>query len=73
MLFNTPHVADWIEIWSCWQEKLNKDNKRKNARCILYDYEIGHKVLVCKDGILQKAEAKYKEPYIITQVFWNAF
>ena len=37
-----------------------------------FDYEVGDKILIIKDGILRKAESpKQKEPWTITQVHTN--
>ena len=37
-----------------------------------YDYKVGDKVLIVKDGILRKAESRYgKEPWTITTVHTN--
>ena len=37
-----------------------------------YDYEVGGKILIEKDGILHKAESpQQKEPWTITQVHTN--
>ena len=50
---------------------MEKDNARENASRIAFDYKVGQKVLLRKDGILRKAEYKYEGPYEITQVFCN--
>ena len=36
-----------------------------------FDYTVGQKVLLKKDGILRKAEDKYDGPYVITNVYTN--
>ena len=37
-----------------------------------YDYKVGDKILIVKDGILRKAESpKQKEPWTITTVHTN--
>jgi len=36
-----------------------------------FDYAVGQKVLLKKDGILRKAEDKYVGPYNVTQVHTN--
>ena len=37
-----------------------------------YDYQVGQKVLVRKDGILHKTESRYEtEPWMITSVHTN--
>ena len=44
---------------------------RENAKQCDYDYVIGDKVLLCKDGNLRKAETLYDGPYTVTQVHTN--
>ena len=41
---------------------------RENAQRSNYDYVIGDKVLIHKDGNLRKAETWYDGPYTVTQV-----
>ena len=43
----------------------------KNANRVDFDYAGGRKALVCKDGILCKAKAKYIGPFHITIVHTN--
>ena len=71
MLFDIPYIADWNDIGRRRQEKVNKDNNRENLARLPFDYAIGGKVLIRKDGILRKAEIKYEGPYTITQVHRN--
>ena len=71
MLFDIPYIADWNDIGRRRQEKVNKDNNRENLARLPFDYVIGGKVLIRKDGILRKADINYEGPYIITQVQCN--
>ena len=71
MLFDIPYLADWKAIGQRRQELVNRDNAKENARRIDFDYAVGQKVLLRKDGILRKAEDKYLGPYVITQVHTN--
>jgi hypothetical protein len=72
VLYGIPFVADWHKIGQHRQSLTDLDNKRKNAKCIDYDYKVGDKVLVIKEGILHKAESNYgKEPLTITTVHTN--
>jgi hypothetical protein len=72
MLFDIPFVADWRKIGERIQSLTKRGNQRKNAKCIDYDYKVGDKVLVIKEGILRKAESAYdKEPWTITKVNTN--
>ena len=44
----------------------------ENKKQIDFDYKVGGKILIVKDGILRKAESpKQKEPWTITQVHTN--
>ena len=72
MLFDIPFVADWYKIGEHRQLLTDRSNERENKRRIDYDYKVGDKVLVIKDGILRKSESKYgKEPWTITTVHTN--
>ena len=71
MLFDIPYLADWKAIGQRRQELVNRDNAKENARRIDFDYAVGQKVFLRKDGILRKAEDKYLGPYVITQVHTN--
>ena len=72
MLFDIPYVADWAKIGKRRQEQVDKDCEKNNRRRIDYDYRVGQKVLLTKDGtILRKAEDPYEGPYVITDVYTN--
>jgi hypothetical protein len=72
MLFNIPFVADWHKIREQRQSLTDHGNKRKNAKCVDYDYKVRDKVLLINEGILRKAEFAYgKEPWTITKVNTN--
>jgi hypothetical protein len=72
MLFDIPFLADWRKIGEHRQRQTDLNNTRENASRVDFDYQIGQKVLVRKDGILRKAESRYKrEPWTITSVHTN--
>ena len=72
MLFNIPFIADWKQIGEHRQRLTDLGNERENKTHINYDYKVGEKVLIRKDGILRKAESKWiKEPRTITTVYTN--
>jgi len=72
MLFNILFVADWHEIGDYRQRQTDRSNKRENNKRVDYDYKVGDKVLIRKDGILRKAESiRKKEPWTITTVHTN--
>ncbi len=57
MLFDIPFVADWHKIGDYRQRQTDRSNIRENNKCVDYDYKVGDKVLIHKDGILCKAES----------------
>ncbi|MGL5963100.1 MAG: hypothetical protein ACRCZ2_01680, partial [Fusobacteriaceae bacterium] len=72
MLFDIPYIADWNKIGEFRQHQTNRNTERENKLRIDYDYKVGDKVLVRKDGILRKAESPYhREPWTITSVHTN--
>ncbi len=72
MLFDTPFVADWKQIEDSRQHQTDRSNKRENDKRVDYDYKVGDKMLIWKDGILRKAESIWKkEPWTITTVHTN--
>ena len=71
MLFDIPYIADWSEIGKRRQKQVDQSNKEENKNRIDFDYRIGTKVVLIKDGILRKAEDKNIGPYLITEVFSN--
>jgi hypothetical protein len=69
MLFDIPYIADWNKIGDYRQRQTDLNTKRENNSRIDYDYKVGGKVLVRKDGILRKTESRYdSEPWTITSV-----
>jgi len=71
MLFDIPYIADWKAIGTRRQKFVDQNTARENARRIDFDYAVGQKVIVRKDGILRKAESRYLGPYVITSVHTN--
>jgi hypothetical protein len=72
MLFDIPFIADWIKVGDYRQRQTDRNTARENTKRVDWDYTIGDKVLVRKDGILRKGESKYlKDPWTITQVHTN--
>jgi len=56
MLFNIPYIADWRKIGDYRQRQTDLNTARENKNRVDYDYKIGDKVLIRKDGILRKSE-----------------
>jgi hypothetical protein len=57
MLFDIPFVADWQKIGEHMQQLTDLNKARENESRIGYDYKVGQKVLVWKEGILRKSES----------------
>ncbi len=57
MVFNIPFIADWQKIGECRQRLTDLNNARENKGRIDYDYKVGQKVLLRKEGILRNAES----------------
>ena len=71
MLFDIPYLADWNQIRKRRQTLVDQSCARTNKRRIDFDYTVGQKVLLTKDGILRKVEDRNKGPYLIIQVHHN--
>jgi hypothetical protein len=72
MLYDIPFIADWQKIGEYMQRLTDHSNARENEGRIDYDYEVGQKVLLRKEGILRNAESRWhKKPWLITTVHTN--
>ncbi len=72
MLFDIPFIADWQKNGEYRQRLTDLSNARENEGRIDYDYRVGQKVLVEKEGILRNAESRWhKKPWLITSVHTN--
>ena len=72
MLFDIPFIADWRKIGDYRQRQTYLNNLRENEKRIDYDYKVGDKILVRKDGILRKTESRWiNEPWTIVSVHTN--
>jgi len=72
MLFDIPYIADWSKIGDYMQRQTDLNTARENKNCVDYDYNVGDKVLIRKDGILRKSESRYdSEPWTITSAHMN--
>ena len=71
MLFDIPYLADWKAIGQRRQDLVDQNTAKENTRRIDFDYAVGQRIIVRKDGILRKAEDRYSGPYVITQVHTN--
>jgi hypothetical protein len=72
MLFDIPFIADWQKIGEHKQRLTALNNAHENKGRIYYDYKVGQKVLLRKDGILCNTESRWhKKPRLITSVHTN--
>jgi hypothetical protein len=71
MFFDIPYIADWNKIGDYMQHQTDLNTKRENNSRIDYDYKVGGKVLVWKDGILHKTESHYDSEPWTTSVHTN--
>jgi hypothetical protein len=67
MLFDILFLADWQKIGKHMQQLTDLNNAHENEGRIHYDYKVGQKVLLRKEGILCNAESRWhKMPWLIT-------
>ncbi len=72
MLFDIPFIADWQKIGERRQRLTDLNNARENEGRMDYDYKVGQKVLLRKEGILCNAEfIWHKRPRLVTTVHTN--
>ncbi len=72
MLFDIPFLADWNEIGDYRQHQTDRNTQRENKSRVDWDYKIGDRVLLRKEGILRKSESKYhRDPWTISTVQMN--
>jgi hypothetical protein len=72
MLFDILFIADWQKIGEHRQCLTDINNARENKGRIDYDYKVGQKVLLRKEGILRNAESRWhKKLWLITSVHTN--
>jgi hypothetical protein len=72
MLFDIPFIADWQNIGEYRQQLTDLNNAHENKGRYDYDYKVGQKVLLRKEGILRNAESRWhKKPWLITTIHTN--
>jgi hypothetical protein len=72
LLFDIQFIADLQKIGEHRQRLTDLNNARENKGRIDYDYKVGWKVLLRKEGILRNAESRWhKKPWLITSVHTN--
>ena len=64
--------ADWNKIGDYRQCQTDLNTDRENRTSKDWDYKVGDKVLLQKDGIFRKSESRYEcDPWTITSVHTN--
>ena len=71
MLFDIPHLADWKAVGERRQHLVSQNNARENKQRVDFDWAVGDRALLAKDGTLRKAEDKYTGPFVVTSVHTN--
>jgi hypothetical protein len=72
MLIDIPFLADWNKIGDYRQHQTDLNIEHENFSHPDWDYKVGDKVLLRKDGILQKSESWHEcDPWTITSVHTN--
>jgi hypothetical protein len=72
MLFDILFIADWQKIGEHKQQLSDLNNARENKCRIDYDYKVGQKVLLRKEGILCNAESRWHgKPWLTMSVHTN--
>jgi hypothetical protein len=72
MLFDILFIADWQKIGEYRQQLTDLSNACENKSRIDYDYKVGQKILLRKEGILCKSESIWhKKPWLITTIHMN--
>ncbi len=72
MLFDILFIADWQKIGEHRQRLTDLNNAQEKESRIDYDYKVGQKVLLRKEGNLRNAESRWhKKPWLITSVHTN--
>ncbi len=72
MLFDIPFLADWNKIGDYRQHQTDRNTQCENKPRVDWNYNIGDKGLLCKEGILRKSESKYHcDPWTISTVHTN--
>ena len=67
MLFDIPFLADWNKIGDHRQCQTDLNTECENRSRRDWDYKVGDKVLLRKDGVLRKSESPYEcDPWTIT-------
>jgi hypothetical protein len=65
MLFDIQFIADWQKIGEHRQRLTDLNNARENEGRIDYDYKVGQKLLLRKEGIPCNSESILRESLVL--------
>ncbi len=71
MIFNLKSLINWKNLSVEKKKLVDKANLRENQNRIDYDYSVGQRIYIKKDGIFRKLHGPKLGPYEITEVFSN--
>ena len=71
MLFNLSTLVNWEAIVPGRQQSVDKANLRENRNRVDYDYQVGQRVYVIRDGIFHKLDGPKFGPFPITDIYTN--
>jgi len=54
MFFDIPFIAAWKQIGEYRLHQTDRSNIRENNKRVDYNYNVGDRILIHKDGILRK-------------------
>ena len=71
MMFNIQTLVNWKELSLRKQKLVDKTNLRENKNRVDFDFQVGNKVYIKKDGVIHKLGSPKLGPFEITDVFTN--
>lgn len=71
MLFDISFIANWQQIKDKRRDSALDNAMRENKKRVYHEYKNGDKVLVSRDKLQRKMNAKRDGPYEVVQVYDN--
>ena len=71
MLFNLAFQITWRDITEKRNDSMKSNNDRENDKRRPHKYNVGNLVLLNRDKLQLKLNAKFDGPYKITKVYTN--
>ena len=68
-MFNLKTLVNWKDLSLRKQKLVDKANLQENKNRVDYDFQVGNKVYIKKEGILRKLDTPKLGPFEITDVF----